>query len=513
MPYNESAYIGLNQEKTCIVTNLRGGYDIFKMDPLLKIASNTKGKYGIIEMYGSSSLVAVVGSGEDPSYSPRHLHLVNLIDSSEICNLTYISSIIRVKMTLNRLVVALVDRIYIYSLKDMKLLHTINDLNNDKGILSVSYNLQNNILCYSISTPIGNPETSYMGSKDVSTKSIAINNNRNMDLLPTEYLPPLPPQSDEIKGSAEVESDSSEYSGPFSASDTPKYNNTKISGDIAIFDLNSLQPRFIIEAHKSSIIIVTLSNDGTLLATASKLGTIIRVFDVSSGERIAQFRRGRYPSKIKCISFSNDNKYLIVSSSSNNLHIFSIKTTSSPHDVNIAQINNPDDNNTLQTSFNDMDEDRLDELSNVSEFDDDNDDFVVLDNQHKSVKYPRNMKAFLKSSSRALSRGATKHFNKYFINSSTSKMDPKRNIAYCRIPGDINTSLNMVAIGDLLEMRKSEYPEIFQCDKDNETTQDYIKIRKIYMINKDGYILIFLFDPLRGGECVLLSKLLLLSVD
>lgn len=106
MPYNDYAYVGLNQEKTCIVTNIRGGYDIFKMDPLLKIASSTNGKYGIIEMFGSSSLIAVVGSGEDPSYSPRHLLLINMVDSSEICNLTFVSSIICVKMTLNRLVVA-----------------------------------------------------------------------------------------------------------------------------------------------------------------------------------------------------------------------------------------------------------------------------------------------------------------------------------------------------------------------------------------------------------------------
>lgn len=515
MPYNDYAYVGLNQEKTCIVTNIRGGYDIFKMDPLLKIASSTNGKYGIIEMFGSSSLIAVVGSGEDPSYSPRHLLLINMVDSSEICNLTFVSSIICVKMTLNRLVVALQDRIYIYNLLDMKLLHTINDLNNDKGVLSVSYNLQNNILCYSISTPVGNPEAASVTSNNILTKNNTNDYGRNMESSTNERLPSLPSQPDEPTCSIEVDSDNSEYSGAVRSSETLKYNNTKVSGDIAIFDLNSLRPRFIIEAHKNSIRTVKLSNDGTLLATASKLGTIIRVFDVSSGKRIAQFRRGRYPSKIKCISFSSDKKFLIVSSSSHNLHIFAIKTTSSPEDINNYNTNDSDDSNTLQSNFNNMDEDRLDEISNISELndDDDDDDFVVLTSQNRSVKYPRNMKALLKSSSRALSRGATKHFNKYFINTSTSKLEPKRNIAYCKIPVDINTSSNLVAIGDLQDIRKSDYPEIFQYDKDSEKIQDWVKIRKIFMINEDGYILIFLFDPLIGGECILLSKLLLLSVD
>lgn len=256
---------------------------------------------------------------------------------------------------------------------------------------------------------------------------------------------------------------------------------------------------------------ITLSNDGTLLATASKLGTIIRIFKVSSGEGVAQFRRGRYPSKIKCISFSNDNKYLIVSSSSHNIHIFAIKLMSNPE----ITLNREDINSIrLPAAMGEEREDKLNGISNISELDgDDNDEFVLLTNQPESVRYPRSMKTLLKSSSRALSRGATKQFNKYFTNSSTSEIDPKRNIAFCTIPTDISTTSNLVAIGDLQDIRKSDYPEVFPFDKDQETMQDWVRIRKVYMINEDGYILVFLFDPHKGGECILFTKLLLPAVD
>ncbi|KAG0661125.1 autophagy protein [Monosporozyma unispora] len=517
MPHNEVAYIGLNQEKTCIVTNLQGGYDIFKIDPLRKIASNNNGMYKIIEMYGSSSLIAVVGSGEDLSYSSRHLHLINLVDSSEICNLTFVSSIICVKMTLNRLIVALKDRLYIYSLSDMKLLHIINDMNNNKGILSVSYSEQNNILCYPISTVIKNSDSFSMSCENISIKDSSnhnindYNNFRNQENLSSKdpISNSLPP--DDVQRYGGIDSYSSEYSDSINTLDVPKFKNTKISGDVAIFDLNSLQPYLIVEAHKSSIRMITLSNDGTLLATASKLGTIIRIFKVSSGEGVAQFRRGRYPSKIKCISFSNDNKYLIVSSSSHNIHIFAIKLMSNPE----ITLNREDINSIrLPAAMGEEREDKLNGISNISELDgDDNDEFVLLTNQPESVRYPRSMKTLLKSSSRALSRGATKQFNKYFTNSSTSEIDPKRNIAFCTIPTDISTTSNLVAIGDLQDIRKSDYPEVFPFDKDQETMQDWVRIRKVYMINEDGYILVFLFDPHKGGECILFTKLLLPAVD
>ena len=67
---------------------------------------------------------------------------------------------------------------------------------------------------------------------------------------------------------------------------------------------------------------MSFSNDGSLLATASDKGTIVRVFDVATGTKLYQFRRGTYPTKIYSLRFSADDKYVLATSSSLTVHIF-----------------------------------------------------------------------------------------------------------------------------------------------------------------------------------------------
>ena len=49
----------------------------------------------------------------------------------------------------------------------------------------------------------------------------------------------------------------------------------------------------VIDAHNNPISQMCLSADGTKLATASTRGTLIRIFDTHTGERLSEFRRGR----------------------------------------------------------------------------------------------------------------------------------------------------------------------------------------------------------------------------
>ena len=131
-----------------IITNIRGGYHIFNIDSLRLVFSEKNGKYSITEMLDSSSLIAVVGNGEDPAYSTRQLLLINLVNLNCICRLTYATTIIWVRITVDQLIVSLTDRIYIYSLCNMKLLYIIDDLNINKNTLSVSYGPKNKLLAY-----------------------------------------------------------------------------------------------------------------------------------------------------------------------------------------------------------------------------------------------------------------------------------------------------------------------------------------------------------------------------
>ena len=94
------------------------------------------------------------------------------------------------------------------------------------------------------------------------------------------------------------------------------------SGEVLIFDTLTLKAVNVVEAHKSPLSCIALNSEGSLLATASETGTIIRVFSVPRGQKLYQFRRGTYPSTIYSMSFNLSSTLLCVSSTSDTVHIF-----------------------------------------------------------------------------------------------------------------------------------------------------------------------------------------------
>lgn len=89
-----------------------------------------------------------------------------------------------------------------------------------------------------------------------------------------------------------------------------------------IYDATKLEPANVIDAHNSPLSCIALNNDGTLLATASEKGTIIRVFSVPEGTKLYQFRRGSIHARIYSMSFNSTSTLLSVSSATETVHIF-----------------------------------------------------------------------------------------------------------------------------------------------------------------------------------------------
>ncbi|KAK6461955.1 autophagy-related protein 18 [Scheffersomyces coipomensis] len=279
-------FITFNQDASCIAVGLNNGYKIFNCKPTFgKCYQYRKEEsIGIIEMLYCTSLIAVVALGEEPGSSPRKLRIINTKRQSTICDLIFPTTILQVKLTKKQLLVLLEDQIYIYDITTMKLLHTIETSPNPNGICTISTILDeegNNYLAYP--SP---PKTITHDSLLVT----GINTNG---------------------GSNSVQNNIQ------SVSNTPNR-----VGDVIIFNLTTLQPISVIEAHKSALAAIALSSDGRLLATASDKGTIVRIFSVESGLKLYQFRRGTYPTKIYSISFSSDNRYIVATSSSETVHIF-----------------------------------------------------------------------------------------------------------------------------------------------------------------------------------------------
>ena len=91
-----------------------------------------------------------------------------------------------------------------------------------------------------------------------------------------------------------------------------------------LFDALKLEAVNVAEAHRSPLSCISLNNTGTLLATASDKGTIIRVFVVPSAQKLYQFRRGSMPSRIFSMSFNATSSLLCVSSATETIHVFKL---------------------------------------------------------------------------------------------------------------------------------------------------------------------------------------------
>ena len=96
------------------------------------------------------------------------------------------------------------------------------------------------------------------------------------------------------------------------------------SGEVLLFDTLKLEAINVVEAHRSPLSFITMNDAGTLLATASDKGTIIRVFAIPSARKLYQFRRGSMPSRIYSMSFNTTSSLLCVSSATDTVHIFKL---------------------------------------------------------------------------------------------------------------------------------------------------------------------------------------------
>ena len=94
-------------------------------------------------------------------------------------------------------------------------------------------------------------------------------------------------------------------------------------GKVKIKDYDQQKERDI-PAHKGVINFLQLNKDGSILATASEKGTLIRLFDTTTGDIIKELRRGTENAEIYSVAFDDSNRFLAVSSDRKTIHIFII---------------------------------------------------------------------------------------------------------------------------------------------------------------------------------------------
>ncbi|KAI9831711.1 MAG: autophagy protein [Phylliscum demangeonii] len=279
-------FITFNQDYGCLAVGTSRGFRVYYTDPFAKCYESTEGNIALVEMLFSTSLVAFVLSPRRlqikntkvsaADHRPRPQRIVNRRKppsppqrETTICELTFPSAILAVRLNRKRLAVVLEEQIYLYDISNMKLRFTIETSPNPTAVCCLSPSSENCYLAYP---------------------------------LPKKAAKPLPHPPAHAPPNA-----------PFIQPTT---------GEVLIFDALAHKPVNVVEAHRSPLACIAMSHDGRLLATASDKGTIIRVFSVPAAEKLYQFRRGSIPSTIYHMSFNLNATLLCVSSATETVHVF-----------------------------------------------------------------------------------------------------------------------------------------------------------------------------------------------
>ncbi|XP_045478537.1 WD repeat domain phosphoinositide-interacting protein 2-like isoform X2 [Harmonia axyridis] len=249
-PEKKKFYVNFNQDKTSLCVGDGVTWRILDINDGEDVRPSYKGgeeEVYLIEKLFASSLVAVVTVD-----APRMLKVRHYKRGTEICNYTYASSILNIKMNRERLCVILRDSCHIHDIHTMAVLHTIGETPpNNNGLCALSW---------------GDPKVHLLA-----------------------------------------------------------YPSSITAGYVQIFDTSHLVSRITIKAHESPLVAMAFNPEGTLLATASVKGTLIRVHNVADGTRVAAFRRGISRCvNIHSLTFSICGRYVGASSNTETIHIYKI---------------------------------------------------------------------------------------------------------------------------------------------------------------------------------------------
>lgn len=100
----------------------------------------------------------------------------------------------------------------------------------------------------------------------------------------------------------------------------------KVLGCIQVKNLNkaSEEKPMIIQAHTSTLSILELNDSGSLVASASEKGTLIRIFCTKNGHKLQELRRGSEYAMVFSLSFHFEDQWLTCISDSGTLHVFNL---------------------------------------------------------------------------------------------------------------------------------------------------------------------------------------------
>ncbi len=103
---DEMLYINFNQDATCLAVGYEKAFKIFNISPLkdnfergkIFIYIEMEGGIGIVEMLYKTNVLALVGGGNNPKYSPNKVVIWDDFNTKVISEFRFSSSVKNVKL-------------------------------------------------------------------------------------------------------------------------------------------------------------------------------------------------------------------------------------------------------------------------------------------------------------------------------------------------------------------------------------------------------------------------------
>ncbi|EPY50325.1 WD repeat protein [Schizosaccharomyces cryophilus OY26] len=133
---------------------------------------------------------------------------------------------------------------------------------------------------------------------------------------------------------------------------TAVFPSKKVGQVQILFLYKDLINTSIISAHDSELSCLGISNSGSKIASSSSFGTLIRVWNTETGEKVSEFRRGYQHVSISQLSFSPDELLLACASAKETLHVFSLKGSPNTNRSIKSSTTDPQDTGELSSSTN-----------------------------------------------------------------------------------------------------------------------------------------------------------------
>ncbi|KAJ8457234.1 hypothetical protein ONZ51_g11658 [Trametes cubensis] len=255
-------------------TSTKAGFAVYRAWPLqlLRKREITGGTLSFVVPLHTSSLLFLVGGGRSPRYPPNKVILWDDALAQEVAELEFREKVRGLACRRGWLAVALRRRVVVFQVGETVSRYGEYDTcDNAKGLLTIATAAHSTLLAIP---------------------------GRQMGHIQLVHLPPCPaPQP---------------IGPPSSTPPTrPPPAPTK-------------HPVSIIAAHTTALSTLSVPPSGRLLATTSSRGTLIRIWDTTTGKLVRELRRGTDKAEIYGVAFRPDEREVCVWSDKGTVHVFAL---------------------------------------------------------------------------------------------------------------------------------------------------------------------------------------------